>query len=50
MKIEELENISLEALSVHIGSQILTDVPYKKVLSILSKLIKNLDLLYFYLN
>ena len=43
-EIEELENISLEALSVHIGSQILTDVPYKKVLSILSKLIKNLDL------
>ncbi len=43
-EIEKLENISLEALSVHIGSQILTDVPYKKVLSILSKLIKNLDL------
>ena len=43
-EIEKLENINLEALSVHIGSQILTDVPYKKVLSILSKLIKNLDL------
>ena len=43
-EIEQLENINLEALSVHIGSQILTDVPYKKVLSILSKLIKNLDL------
>ena len=43
-ELEKLENINLEALSVHIGSQILTDVPYKKVLSILSKLIKNLDL------
>ena len=43
-EIEKLENINLEALSVHIGSQILTDVPYKKVLSILSKLIKHLDL------
>ena len=43
-EIEKLKNINLEALSVHIGSQILTDVPYKKVLSILSKLIKNLDL------
>ena len=43
-EIEKLENINLEALSVHIGSQILTDIPYKKVLSILSKLIKNLDL------
>ena len=43
-EIEKLENINLETLSVHIGSQILTDVPYKKVLSILSKLIKNLDL------
>ena len=43
-EIEKLENINLEALRVHIGSQILTDVPYKKVLSILSKLIKNLDL------
>ena len=42
-ELEKLENINLEALSVHIGSQILTDVPYKKVLSILSKLIKNLD-------
>ena len=31
-------------MSVHIGSQILTDVPYKKVLTVLSKLIKNLKL------
>ena len=31
-------------MSVHIGSQILTDVPYKKVLFVLSKLVKNLNL------
>ena len=43
-EIKKLKNIKLEALSVHIGSQILTDIPYKKVLSVLSKLIKNLDL------
>ena len=43
-EIKKLKNIKLEALSVHIGSQILTDVPYKRVLTVLSKLIKNLDL------
>ena len=43
-EIKKLKNIILEALSVHIGSQILTDVPYKKVLTVLSKLIKNLKL------
>ncbi len=43
-EIKKLKNIKLEALSVHIGSQILTDVPYKRVLTVLSKLIKNLNL------
>ena len=43
-EIKKLKNIKLEALSVHIGSQILTDAPYKKVLNVLSKLIKNLNL------
>jgi len=43
-EIKKLKNIKLEALSVHIGSQILTDVPYKRVLIVLSKLIKNLNL------
>ena len=43
-EIKKLKNVKLEALSVHIGSQILTDVPYKKVLTVLSKLIKNLKL------
>ncbi len=38
------KNIKLDALSVHIGSQILSDVPYKKTLNVMSKLIKELKL------
>ena len=38
------KNIKLDALSVHIGSQILSDIPYKKTLFVMSKLIKELDL------
>jgi diaminopimelate decarboxylase len=38
------KNLRLDALSVHIGSQILSDVPYKKTLNVMSKLIKDLDL------
>ena len=38
------KNIKLDALSVHIGSQILTDEPYKKTLNVMSKLIKDLEL------
>jgi len=38
------KNIKLDALSVHIGSQILTDAPYKKTLSVMHKLIKELNL------
>jgi diaminopimelate decarboxylase len=38
------KNIKLDALSVHIGSQILTDGPYKKTLSVMSNLIKDLNL------
>ena len=36
------KNIKLDALSVHIGSQILTDTPYKKTLNVMSKLIKEI--------
>ena len=42
--ISTYENIKLDALSVHIGSQILTDVPYRKTLDVMYKLIKELDL------
>ena len=39
-----LKNIKLDALSVHIGSQILNDAPFRKTLSVMSKLIKELRL------
>ena len=42
--ISTYKNIRLDALSVHIGSQILTDAPYKKTLSVMYKLIKQLNL------
>ena len=42
--IKSLKNIKLDALSVHIGSQILNDTPFKKTLSVMGKLIKELGL------
>ncbi len=42
--INSLKNIKLDALSVHIGSQILSDAPFRKTLSVMSKLIKELRL------
>ena len=42
--INSLKNIKLDALSVHIGSQILNDTPFRKTLSVMSKLIKELRL------
>jgi|TARA_B110000211_G_C14056659_1_gene543667 diaminopimelate decarboxylase len=42
--IKKYKNLKVDALSVHIGSQILSDVPYKKTLSVLHKLIDDLDL------
>ena len=38
------KNIKLDALSVHIGSQILTDAPYRKTLNVMYRLIKELNL------
>ena len=43
-EINKFKNIKLEALSVHIGSQILNDKPFKKTLDIMSKLIQELKL------
>jgi len=37
-------NLKIDALSVHIGSQILSDKPYKKTLKILHKLIRDLNI------
>ncbi len=43
-EIDEFRNIKLEALSVHIGSQILNDTPFKKTLNVMNKLIRELKL------
>jgi len=42
--IESFKNVKLDALSVHIGSQILNDTPFRKTLNVMSKLIKELKL------
>ena len=41
---KSFKNIKLDALSVHIGSQILSDAPFRKTLNVMSKLIKELKL------
>ena len=43
-EINKFRNIKLEALSVHIGSQILNDLPFKKTLNVMKNLIKELNL------
>tara|TARA_B100000686_G_scaffold352046_1_gene452678 strand:+ start:2476 stop:3705 length:1230 start_codon:yes stop_codon:yes gene_type:complete len=40
-KIKKMKNLKLDGLSVHIGSQITNLQPFKKVLSIISKIIDN---------
>ena len=42
--IKQFKNLKIDALSVHIGSQILSDVPYKKTLNILLKIINILKI------
>ncbi len=42
--IKSFRNIKLEALSVHIGSQILSDKPFRKTLNVMSNLIRDLNL------
>jgi diaminopimelate decarboxylase len=42
--IEQFKNLKVDAVSVHIGSQILSDTPYKKTLGVLSKIIKDLNI------
>ena len=42
--VKTFKNVKLEALSVHIGSQILNDTPFRKTLNVMSKLIKKLKL------
>jgi diaminopimelate decarboxylase len=42
--IKKFKYLKINAVSVHIGSQILSDAPYKKTLDVLSKVIRNLDI------
>jgi len=42
--IKQFKNLKIDALSVHIGSQILSDAPYKKTLTILLKVISDLKI------
>ena len=42
--IKQFNNLKIDALSVHIGSQILSDIPYKKTLDVLEKTIKDLNI------
>jgi len=43
-KIKQFKYLKIDAVSVHIGSQILSDTPYKKTLDVLSKVIKDLNI------
>ena len=40
----KLKNLKIEALSVHIGSQILSDIPYKRTLDVIKRLIIKLNI------
>ena len=42
--IKKFKYLKIDAISVHIGSQILSDTPYKRTLDVLSKVIKNLNI------
>ena len=42
--IDKFKNLKIDALSVHIGSQILSDTPYKKTLDVLLRVINDLNI------
>jgi len=42
--IKKFKYLKIDAISVHIGSQILSDTPYKKTLNVLSKVIRDLNI------
>ena len=42
--IKKFKYLKIDAVSVHIGSQILSDTPYKKTLNVLSKVIRDLNI------
>ena len=41
---KKFKNVKIDDLSVHIGSQILSDTPYKKTLNVLLKVVNNLKI------
>ena len=43
-KIKQFKNLKIDAVSVHIGSQIMSDVPYRRTLDVLSQVIRNLNI------
>ncbi len=43
-KIKVLKNLELKAISVHIGSQILSEIPFKKTLKVLEEIIKKTNI------
>jgi diaminopimelate decarboxylase len=43
-KIKQFKYLKINAVSVHIGSQILSDTPYKKTLDVLLRVIKDLNI------
>ena len=49
-KISKLKYLKLNALSVHIGSQILSDNPYKKSLNVISDVIKKTKIKFKYID
>ncbi len=48
--IHNYKNLKFNALSVHIGSQILSDIPYRKTLNIIHKVVEKLNIKIKYLD
>ena len=42
--IKQFKHLKINAISVHIGSQILSDTPYKKTLDVLSRVVRDLNI------
>ena len=49
-KIKKMKNLKLEGLSVHIGSQITNINPFRKVLSVINRIINKTDINFKYID
>tara|TARA_Y100001970_G_C14245681_1_gene868052 strand:+ start:152 stop:1381 length:1230 start_codon:yes stop_codon:yes gene_type:complete len=49
-KIYKLKNLKLEAISVHIGSQILSDKPFKRILKVLEDVMADTNIFFKYVD